>query len=65
MLNTHESTISDHLLRCDCSIDLDYLDILAPDTNEMRLLIKESLFIKRDKPVLVRNIKSFPLKLFD
>ena len=58
MLNTHEPTISDHLLRCDCSIDFDYLDILAPDINEIRLLIKESLFIKRDKPVLVLVISS-------
>ena len=30
------------------SIDFDHFDILASDTNRFRLLIKESLLIKRD-----------------
>ena len=63
--NVKESAISDHLLQCDCKIDFNDFDILASDTNRIRLLIKESLFIKRDKPVLNRTIKSFPLNLFD
>ena len=43
-----QSAISDHLLECNCSIDFDHFDILAFDTNKFRLLIKESLLIKRD-----------------
>ena len=62
--NVKESAVSDHLLQCDCSIDFNNFDIFAPDTNSFRLLIKESLLIKRDKPVLTRTVKSFPLKLF-
>ena len=60
-----ESAVSDHLLECNCSIDFDHFDILASDANRFRLLIKESLLIKRDQPQLNKTIKSFPLKLFD
>ena len=63
--NVKESAISEHLLQCYCTIDFDNFDILASDTNSFRLLIKESLLIKRDKPVWNRTVKSFPLKLFD
>ena len=52
--------ISDHLLECNCSIEFDHFDILA--SNRFRLLIKESLLIKRDQPQLNKTIKSFPLK---
>ena len=57
------SAVSDHLLECNCSIDLDHFDILASDANRLRLLIKESLLIKLDQPQLTKTIKS--LKLFD
>ena len=43
-------------LQCDCPIDFDYCDMLASDTNSFRLLIKESLLIKRDKPVLNSSV---------
>ena len=59
------SKVSDHLLQCDCTIDFDNFDILASDTNNFRFLMRESLLIKRDKHVLNRTVKSFPLKLFD
>ena len=57
--------VSDHLLQCNCTIDFDHFDVLVSDTNSFRLLIKESLLIKCDKPVLNRTVKLFPLKLFD
>ena len=60
-----QSAMSDHLLECNCSIDFDHFDILASDANKFRLLIKESLLIKRDQSQLNKTIKSFPLKLFD
>ena len=63
--NMKESAVSDYRLQCDCVISFDDFDILASDTNNFRLLTKESLLIKRDKPILNRTIKSFPLKLFD
>ena len=60
-----QSAVSDHILECNCSIDFDHFDTLASDSNKFRLLIKESLLIKRDKSQLNKTIKSFPLKLFD
>ena len=62
--NVKQSAVSDHLLQCDYSI-FDDFDILASETNNFRLLIKESLLIMRDKPVLNHTTTSFPLKLFD
>ena len=60
-----QSAVSDHLLECNCSTDFDHFDFLASDANRFRLLIKESLLIKRDQPQLNETIKSFPLKHFD
>ena len=62
--NAKELAISDHLLQCDSAITFDDFDILASDSNKFKLLIKESLLIKRDKPVLNRTTKSFLLDLF-
>ena len=58
--NIKDSAVSDHLLQCNCAID-----ILATDVSRFNLLLKESLLIKRDNPVLSRTTKSFPLELFD
>ena len=63
--NAKKSAISDHLLQCDFPITFYDFDILASDSNKLKLLMKESLLIKRDKPVLNRTTKSFPLDLFD
>ena len=57
-----ESAVFDHLLQCDCTIDFDHFDKFASDTSNFRLLIKESLLIKRDKPVLYRPVQSFSLE---
>ena len=63
--NAKESAISDHLYLCNSPISFDDFDILASISNKFKLLIKERLFIKRDKPLLNRTTKSFPLDLFD
>ena len=63
--NMKVSAVFYHRLQCDCIISFDDFDVLASDTNNFSLLIKESLLIKRDKSILNRTIKSFPLKLFD
>ena len=65
LTSVKQSAVSDHLLECNCSVDFDHFDILTSDTKKFKLLIKESLFIKRDQPQLNKTIKSFPLKLFD
>ena len=63
--NVKQSAISDHLLQCNCAINFDDFSILATDCNKFKLLLRESLLIKRDKPILNRTIKSFPLEVFD
>ena len=63
--NVKVSGVSDHLLDCNSTADFDHFDVLASSTNSFGLLVKESLLIKCDKPVLNGTVKSFPLKLFD
>ena len=41
--NMKESAISNHHSQCDCVISFDDFDVLASDTNNFRLLVKESL----------------------
>ena len=60
-----ESSIRDHLLFCNHDPSFDDFTILAQGTNKFLLEIKESLLIKRDKPILNKNISSAPLFLFD
>ena len=60
-----QSTVSDHILESNCSIDFDDFDILVSDASKFRFLVQESLLIKRDQLQLNKTIKSFPLKLFD
>ena len=59
-----ESSIRDHLLFCNHEPSFDDFTILAQGTNKLLLEIKKSLLIKRDKPVLNKNISSAPLFLF-
>ena len=47
------------------TINFDDFEILRADSNKLKLLLRESLLIKRDKPILNRTKKSFPLELFD
>ena len=54
------SVIADHLLQCKCTTGFDQFDILATDLSKFNLLVKESLLIKRDNPVLSRITKSLP-----
>ena len=60
-----ESAIRDHLLICNNVPSFDEFSILAHGNNRFVLEIKESLLIKRDKPVLNKNISSARLFLFD
>ena len=63
--NAKELAASDHLLQCHSPITFDDFDILASNYSKFKLLIKESLIIKRGKPVLNRTTRSFLLDLFN
>ena len=54
-----QSAVSDHLLECNCLIDFDHFNILDADANKFRLLIKESLLIKRASPSLTKPSSHF------
>ena len=58
--NVKQSAISDHLLTCDCNINFDDFTILSKKES-----IKESLLIYRDKLILNKTVKSFPIELFE
>ena len=55
--NAKESAMPDHLLQCDSPITFHDFNILVTDFNKFKLLIKESLIIKHNKPVLNRTTK--------
>ena len=63
--NIKQSFILDHLLTCDCSINFNDFTILSTDSNNFSLLIISVylLVIARDKPILNKTVKSFPLEL--
>ena len=63
--NVKQSSISDHLLQCNDTINFDSIDILAGNSNKFKLLLRESYLIKSSKYFLNRTIKSFPLEFFD
>ena len=46
-------------------ITMDSISILARESNSFHLKIKESLLIKRDRPILNNNVYSTPLMFFD
>ena len=60
-----ESAILDHLLNCNNILSFEEFTILKNGNNKFLLEIKESLLIKRDRPILNKNISSAKLFLFD
>ena len=58
-----ERWIRDHLLEWDNNPSFDEFTILAHGSKKYLLEIKESLLIKRDQPVLNKNISSATLHL--
>ena len=60
-----EHAIWDHLLNCNNIPSFDKFTILTHGHHKYILEIKESLLIKRDRPVLNKNISSAKLFLFD
>ena len=62
-----ESAIRDHhhLLNCNNILSFEEFTILANGNNKFVPEIKECLLIKRDRPILNKNISSAKLFLFD
>ena len=60
-----KSAIFDHMLLDGHEASFDNFSILLKESNPFKLQFKESLLISRDKPILSKNIYSFPLELFD
>ena len=56
--------IKEHVKIRNCEISADNFRVLAQDNDSMRLRIKESLFIKKDRPNLNKMVYSTPLYLF-
>ena len=63
--NVSQSAFLDHLLTCDCNINFNEFTTFSKDSNNFNFLIKESLLIARDKPILNKTVKPFPLELFE
>ena len=59
------SAISDHLFLHSHDNDFNNFTILCRDNNGFRLILKESILISRDSPVLNKSTASSPLLLFD
>ena len=60
-----KSAIRDHLLKCNTMPSFEEFTILTNGSNKFDLEIKESLLIKRDRPILNKNISSARLFLLD
>ena len=60
-----ESLTRDHHLQCDNNPSFDDFSILAHGHKKYLLEIKESILIKRDQPILNKNISSTTLHLLE
>ena len=58
------TAVKDHIVQCKCGVSSENFEILCRDNIESLLLIKESLFIHRDRPDLNIQGSSTPLTLF-
>ena len=60
-----KSAIFDHMLLDSQKARFDNFSILLKESKPFKLQLKESFLISRDKPILNKNIYTFPFKLFD
>ena len=61
---TFSTSVRDHMLDCNHMVAWDDFKVLGRESNHWLLEIRESLFIKRDKPSLNKNIYFQELFLF-
>jgi len=62
--NDKKSAVKDHCLFHNHVNTFEDFSILTYESNPFKLLIKESLLVSRDKPILNKQVKSIPLQLF-
>ena len=62
--NPKESALFDHIFHTDHNACFGDFETLVKESDEFRLLLKESLLILRDGPSLNKYVKSIPLELF-
>ena len=62
--NNKKSAVKDHCLFFNHVGSFEDFSILTYESNPFKLLIKESLLVSRDKPLLNKQVKSIPLQLF-
>ena len=60
----NSTTVRDHMLTCSTVVTNENFKIVGSDNIDFRLKIKESLFIKKEKPTLNIQGESYPLALF-
>ena len=65
VIGDDDSTIKEHLLFCNHTLDFEDFSILASNNNDFKVTLMESLLINRDHPPLNKNKQSLPLELFD
>ena len=53
--NVKDAAVLDHLSQCYCTVDFDHFDIWL--LTSLNFLVKESLLIKSNNPVLNRTTK--------
>ena len=59
-----QTEIKEHATICKHKPTLDDFKIISKDNDSLRLRIKESLYIKKDRTNLNKNVYSTPLYLF-
>ena len=62
--NKTSTTVGEHVHDCNHKNLSDSFKIIGSAKNDYHLKIKESLNILREKPLLNKTVKSFPLYLF-
>ena len=58
------TAVRDHLRNCEHKASPNNFKIIGSDNNKYHILIKESLSIFMEDPLLNKTLKSFPLDLF-
>ena len=62
---TLSTSVRDHILECDHIVTWDDFKVMERESNHWLLKIKESLFIKRYKTSLNKNIHSLFILIYD
>ena len=63
--HNNNTAVLNHLQECKCKSSINDFKIIGSAGNDYLLCLKESLLIHKDQPLLNKNEKSIPLKLFD